>query len=92
MAITVGQLMIDEALPDDMKGKPRTLDKKGSNQLFQELAEKHPDQYRDVTHNLCSPQRGEGASGKSKPRTTSQRPSQVAMVEQIGPHDLQVRQ
>ena len=50
MPITVGQLMIDEALPDDMRGKPRVLSKKGINQLFQELAEKHPDQYRDVTH------------------------------------------
>ena len=45
---TVGQLMIDEVLPDDMKGKSWTLDKKGVNVLLRELAENHPKDYREV--------------------------------------------
>jgi len=46
--LTVGQLLIDQALPPSMRGVPRTLDAKGVSALFQELAEQHPDAYRDI--------------------------------------------
>ena len=50
--VTVGQLMIDQALPEDMRGQERVLDKKGLKELMQELAQKHPEQYREVAHEL----------------------------------------
>lgn len=52
MRTTIGQLLIDNALPADMRGRNRVLDKKGSQELFQELAEKHPDKYREYAQKL----------------------------------------
>jgi hypothetical protein len=49
---TPGQLLIEDSLPEDMRGRPRILDGKGLRSLFQELAEKHPDKYREVTQRL----------------------------------------
>jgi hypothetical protein len=50
--ITVGQLLINEVLPDDMRDNKRILDKKGLNVLLREVAEKYPDKYRDISHKL----------------------------------------
>jgi len=49
---TVGQLLINEALPPEMRDYNRTLDKKGIAKLFQEIAEKRPDLYKDVAQKL----------------------------------------
>lgn len=50
---TIGQLLIDRALPDEMRGRPiGTLDKKGVASLFQEIAEKHPEKYRETAKRL----------------------------------------
>ena len=49
---TFGQLLINDALPDDLKDYQRVLDKKGMNALLQEVARKHPDKYREVTFAL----------------------------------------
>lgn len=49
---TVGQLLIDDALPEAMKGRHTTLDKKGLANLFGELARDHPDQYVAVSKKL----------------------------------------
>ena len=49
---TIGQLLLNSALPDDMQDHGRTLDAKGMRALFTELAEKHPDKYRDVAKKL----------------------------------------
>lgn len=49
---TVGNILLNEALPEDMRKEEYRLDKKGVHQLFQELAEKHPDQYKDVLKKL----------------------------------------
>lgn len=50
---TVGQLLVNNALPEDMRDYNRTLDKKQLEKLFSELAEKHPDKYREVSHKLA---------------------------------------
>ena len=47
---TAGHLAVQSALPEDMRGPLRVLDKKGIDKLFQEVAEKHPDKYREVAH------------------------------------------
>jgi DNA-directed RNA polymerase subunit beta' len=45
---TIGKLLIENALPPDMRGRGRTLDAAGVKDLFHELATKHPDKYSDV--------------------------------------------
>jgi DNA-directed RNA polymerase subunit beta' len=52
LATTVGQILVNEALPPAMRNYARILDKKGSKTLFQELAEKHPEKYREISHQL----------------------------------------
>lgn len=49
---TVGQLMIDASLPEEMRGRNPILDKKGVHALLQEVAEKHPDKYAQVAKQL----------------------------------------
>jgi hypothetical protein len=49
---SLGQLMINEVLPEDMRDHGRVLDKSGIGKLFQELAERHPDKYREVAKKL----------------------------------------
>jgi DNA-directed RNA polymerase subunit beta' len=49
---TLGQLLINDALPDDLKDYQRVLDKKGMTALLQEVARKHPDKYREVSFQL----------------------------------------
>jgi len=44
--------MVNEALPEDMRDYNRKWDKKTSKKIFDELAEKHPNKYRDVAKKL----------------------------------------
>lgn len=52
LTTTVGQLMVNEALPEEMRDYERVLDKKGIKALLQEVAEKHPDRYREISKRL----------------------------------------
>lgn len=52
MKTTVGQLMINEALPEELRDYARVLDKKGVKDLFTRLAEKHPEKYAAVAKDL----------------------------------------
>lgn len=45
---TLGQLLINEALPEDMRDYNRVLDKKNMGALATDLAKRHPDKYREV--------------------------------------------
>jgi DNA-directed RNA polymerase subunit beta' len=45
---TLGQLMINEALPEDMRDYERVLDKKTMGALATDLAKRYPDRYREV--------------------------------------------
>lgn len=49
---TVGQLMVNEALPTGLRDYNRKLDKKGIADLLQQVAEEYPEEYRDVTKEL----------------------------------------
>lgn len=51
---SLGQMLILEALPEDMRKKGYVLDKKGVHKLFSELAEKYPDRYKDVLTELSN--------------------------------------
>jgi DNA-directed RNA polymerase subunit beta' len=45
---TLGQLLINDALPEDMRDYNRVLDKKNMGSLATDLAKRHPDKYREV--------------------------------------------
>jgi len=49
---TLGQLLVNRALPEDLRDWNRVLDKGGIKQLLQEVAKKHPDKYREVAKAL----------------------------------------
>lgn len=49
MSTHVGNLLINDALPEDLrKAEGYKLDKAGTHALLREVAEKHPDKYKDV--------------------------------------------
>jgi len=53
MQTTVGQILVNEILPDDLKDYTRVLDKKGVRALLEQVADrKDPDLYRTVVHAL----------------------------------------
>ena len=49
---TLGQILINNALPPDMQDHERVLTKKKMGELATQLAEKYPDQYRPVMKQL----------------------------------------
>ena len=49
---TMGRLLVDQALPPDLRDQNRVLDKKGMSRLLRELAEKHPDKYVETSQRL----------------------------------------
>lgn len=49
---TLGQLLINEALPAELRDYDRVLNKKTTGALATELAQKHPDKYRAVMKRL----------------------------------------
>lgn len=49
---SVGQLLINEVLPEEMRDYSRVLDKKSVHTLLQQVARKHPEQYREVSFRL----------------------------------------
>jgi DNA-directed RNA polymerase subunit beta' len=49
---TIGQLMVNETLPEDLRDYNRELDKKGIDALLQEVAETHPEKYREIAKEL----------------------------------------
>lgn len=50
---TVGQLIINELLPEDLRDYQRVLDKKNLSALLQEVAKRYPDRYREISHQLA---------------------------------------
>lgn len=49
---TVGQLLVNEILPEELRSPDLVLDKKGLASLLSEVAKKYPDQYRDISYKL----------------------------------------
>lgn len=50
---TAGQFLINEALPEPLRDYNRVLDKKGMQALLRDVAQKHPEQYREVSKKLA---------------------------------------
>jgi DNA-directed RNA polymerase subunit beta' len=51
---TVGQLLINEALPEGMRNYTRVLDKAGVRDLFEQIAKDHPDRYAEIAHDISN--------------------------------------
>lgn len=49
---TLGQLLINSVLPDDLQDHNRVLDKKGVAELMQKVAVQYPDRYREIAKQL----------------------------------------
>ncbi len=49
---TVGNLLVNDALPQDMRRSTHALDKDSIHKLFTEIADKHPAEYKNVLHGL----------------------------------------
>ncbi len=49
---SIGTLLINDVLPEDMRRQAHRLDKKGVHQLLMEVAERYPDKYKEVLHGL----------------------------------------
>jgi DNA-directed RNA polymerase subunit beta' len=54
MDTTVGQILVNDALPEEMRDYSRPLDKKSVQRLFTEVAEQHPEQYAAISQKLHS--------------------------------------
>jgi DNA-directed RNA polymerase subunit beta' len=52
METTVGQLLLNEALPEGLRDYRRPLDKKSVQVLMTQVAEKHPEQYSEINQRL----------------------------------------
>lgn len=50
---TIGNLLIDQALPPALRRPGRKLDKKGVAELFDELAKNHPEEYKATAKRLA---------------------------------------
>jgi DNA-directed RNA polymerase subunit beta' len=50
--MTLGQHMVRELLPEDMRGEKHTLDKKGLSALLNQVANDYPEQYRKISFKL----------------------------------------
>ncbi len=54
MQTTVGQILINENLPEEMRDYKRIYDKKLVTQLLEEVAREHPTKYKDIVHKLMN--------------------------------------
>jgi DNA-directed RNA polymerase subunit beta' len=49
---TIGQLLVNDALPESYQDHSRTIDKASLRELLTKLADEHPEQYKDVVQKL----------------------------------------
>jgi len=52
MKTTIGQVLVNESLPEDMRDYNRVWDKQTTKKVLKELADKHPELYRTTSHRL----------------------------------------
>jgi hypothetical protein len=60
MKTTIGQILVNDALPDELKDQGRELTGSSADDLLGEVARKFPDKYKMISHALM--QRGREAS------------------------------
>jgi len=52
LTTTLGKLMVNEALPEDMRDYDRVMDKKTMMNVLREVQQRYPDKYKEIVHNL----------------------------------------
>jgi len=52
LVATVGQIMVNQTLPEDIRDYKRVLDKKNTKAVMQAVAEKYPDRYENIMHEI----------------------------------------
>lgn len=50
---TVGNLLINSALPEDLRSYNHILDKGGLQDLLRQVAERYPERYKEISHKLA---------------------------------------
>ncbi len=48
----IGHLLLNDALPEELRAESHTLDKKGTHELLRKVAEKYPDRYKEILKKL----------------------------------------
>lgn len=51
---TIGQLLVNAVLPEDLRDYDRVLDKKGVEKLTYDIAERYPQRYREIVQDLST--------------------------------------
>jgi DNA-directed RNA polymerase subunit beta' len=80
METTVGQLLINNLLPEDMRDYDRVLDKKTVQKVFTELADRYPDRYAEISqkfHTLASQTTARGGKEASFSLDSFRAPKEV---------------
>lgn len=54
LTTTMGQILVNNVLPPELRNYNRILDKKGIQNLLQEVADKQPEKYRQISHDLST--------------------------------------
>ena len=89
LTTTVGQMMVNRALPADMRDYNRVLDAGGTQTLLAELAQRHPDKYKDTLKQLTDAGRSAAtATGGHSFGASHLRPTQAALMAR---HELRYR-
>ena len=52
MAVTLGQLLVNEALPEEYRDYSRMLSKGEADELLARIAKDHPEDYKEISHRL----------------------------------------
>ena len=52
MLTTVGQLLVNEKLPEELRDNGRVLTNKDADELLGRIAHDHPEKYREISHHL----------------------------------------
>jgi DNA-directed RNA polymerase subunit beta' len=83
METTVGQLLINDLLPEDMRDYDRMLDKKTVQKIFTELADRYPDKYAEISqkfHALASQTTARGGKESSFNLDSFRAPKEVVAL------------
>ena len=84
MITTLGQALINEALPPDLRDYKREWTKKAVQDVMQDVAAKHPDLYKEVSHKLMRIGQSASTTGNISYSLKDFMPSRLKKREKAG--------